>query len=438
MYLASCLERDGHHVILEDHRLRPGNVKWIEESLRDFQPDIVGLSACTVEAESMRRIARIAKSLSAVVVCGGPHGNACYQEILADPDVDYVVQGEGEITFPELVEVLGSGGGVDTIRGLVWKQGGEARVNEPREFVPDLDTIPFPAWRGIPLKEYFRASRSGTLKTRRYAPIITSRGCPYGCTYCHRIFGRKIRFRSLDNVFAEMEYLVREHGIEEFQVDDDCFNLDRQRVEEFCDRVVRENLRVRFVFPNGLRGDLLDRDMLIKLKAAGACYIAVAIESASPRLQELIGKHLDLEKVRAAIADCRDLGISTIGFFMFGFPSESRDEARKTMDWAVTSKLDLAVFFYLNPFKGTEVYQQAIQSNPSGKEKLAGGSYGYFGTDINLSDIPDRALKVLFREAYRRFYLRRIPRILLGPVRRNVSLLDGGKSVLARAFRTRG
>jgi len=437
MYLASCLERNGHHVILEDLRLRPGNLKWIEDSLRNFQPDIVGFSACTIEDESMQRMARFAKSLSAIVACGGPHGNAYYQEILTSPDIDYVVQGEGEITFPELVGALGSGSAVEAIRGLVWKKGNEVQVNEPRQFIPDLDTIPFPAWQLIHLKKYFRATRSGTLRCRRYAPIITSRGCPYGCTFCHRIFGRRIRFRSLDNVFAEMEYLVREHGIREFQVDDDCFNLDRQRVEEFCDRVLEGNYRVKFVFPNGLRGDLLDRDILKKLKAAGTCYIAVAIESASPRLQELIEKRLDLEKVRAAIADCRDLRIPTIGFFMFGFPSESREEAKKTMDWAVTSKLDLAVFFYLNPFKGTEVYRQTLRSDPSVTDKWESESYGYFGTDINLSDIPDHDLKSLFREAYRRFYLRRIPRILFGPVRRNVSLFQGGKSVLVRALGTR-
>lgn len=439
LYLSASLLEKGHQVKAIDFRLNPKRTAWISDELREFQPDIVGLSACTAEAGSMSRLAELARTLPSVqqVVCGGPHATAFSRDVLADAGVDCVVKGEGEETFLELVETLESGGRVDSVRGIAWKDGGEIRENGPRPFIPDLDSIPFPAWHLIDLERYYRVPRSGTLKRRRYAPIITSRGCPYGCIFCHGLFGRKIRFRSIDNVLAEMEFFRGRYGINEFQIDDDCFNVHRKRVEEFCDRVKERFDHSRFVFPNGVRGDLLDREILLKLKSIGTYYMAIAVETASPRLQKLIGKNLDLQKVRAAIAECRRLKILTLGFVMFGFPTETWEEAKMSADWAITSKLDIIAFFLLNPFGETEMFRRYIQPKVANGWSDKGKTYSYYGTNINVSEIPDADLIALFRKSYRRFYFRRIPLILFGPALRNVSLFQGIKSVLNRAYGTR-
>ncbi|MCX5859542.1 MAG: radical SAM protein, partial [Proteobacteria bacterium] len=306
-----------------------------------------------------------------------------------------------------------------------FREEGTVVINPPRPAINDLDSLPFPAWDLIDLKKYFRVPRSGMVKQGKHASIFTSRGCPFQCIYCHGLFGGKFRARSPRHVWEEMELLRKGYGIEEFQVDDDCFNFNRKRVENFCDLILSKNIPLRFIFPNGLRGDLLDREILEKLQAMGTYYAAMAVETTSPRLQELIGKRLDLKKVQESVRECRRLGITTLGFFMFGFPTETKEEAMMTIDWAVKSEFDIADFFILNPFKGTEVYKNYVQPRYFFHEVYPKVKFDYFKTNFRLSEIPERDLMVLFRKAYQKFYSRRIFRIVLGPAWRRLSLFQG-------------
>ena len=437
MRLAAWLRNQDHTLRIWDLRLEPEDFSRVAADLIEFQPEIVGLSACTPEADSLHRMANLVKSIPSVrsVVCGGPHANAYPESILADPCIDYLVLGEGERTFSELVQVIDTGQGRNiAIPGTGWQSGGNIFLGARRDFITDLDELPFPAWDLIDLPRYFRARRSAMLKPKKYASILTSRGCPYQCIFCHGLMGRKFRTRSLGNVFQEMSWLVDKYGIEEFQVDDDCFNLDRDRVHDFCEQVGKKNIRASLVFPNGLRTDLLSREELRELRAAGTEMIAVAVETASTRLQKLIGKNLDLERVKEAVLECRRLGIATLGFFIMGFPTETRDEMRMTIRWAIRSKLDLATFFLLNPFQGTEVFKRFVREDRNPKEKKWENRFGYFITDWNLSKVPDRKLARLFRKAYRRFFLWHFSRILSGAVRRNFSIFRGFRVFLDRAI----
>lgn len=424
--LASVLRAKGHQVRVIDTRFHPGNLTGVRTELDAFSPDIVGLSGLTPEARSIHSLARMAKTASVpAVIAGGPYPSSDPQGALSDPNIDYLVLGEGEETILELIGKLEGRQGIQEVKGIAFREEGTVVINPPRPAINDLDSLPFPAWDLIDLKKYFRALRSGMVKPARYASIFTSRGCPYQCIFCHGLFGEKFRARSPRNIWAEIELLKKDYGIEEFQVDDDCFNFNRKRTGEFFDLVLGKNQPSRFLFPNGLRGDLLDRETLENLQAIGTYYLALAVETASPRLQELIGKRLDLKKVREAARECRRLGITTLGFFMIGFPTETREEALATIDWAAKSKLDLADFFVLNPFKGTRVYKDYIQPKSFLQKEYPKLRFDYFKTNLNLSQIPERDIPLLLRRAYRSFYFPRILRIVFGRPGRSLSLLRG-------------
>ncbi|MDD5222530.1 MAG: radical SAM protein [bacterium] len=437
MRLAALLRKEGHDPKIWDLRLAPGEFSRMEAGLREFQPEIVGLSACTPEAVSLHRTAALAKSLASVrtVICGGPHASAYPESILKDPNFKYLVLGEGERTFSELVRAIDSGRDREiAIPGTGWQSGGNIFLGAQRDFIKDLDELPLPAWDLIDLPRYFTARRSATLRPKRYACISTSRGCPYQCSFCHGLMGRKFRSRSLDNIFSEMLWLVDRYGIEEFQIEDDCFNLYQKRVLDYCERVEKEKLRASFVFPNGLRTDILTNEELGAMRKAGTEMIAVAVETVSPRLQKLIGKNLDLERVAETIRECRRLGIATMGFFMFGFPTETREEVQMTIRWAVKSKLDLAIFFLLNPFQGTEIHKKFVRSGGFPPEGEGKERFGYFSTNWDLSTVSERQLARLFRKAYRLFYLRHFPRFFSRPIRRNFLFVRGLRIFFRRAF----
>jgi len=441
MYIASVLREQGHEVKILDSRFKPGRPEGFRDELKVFSPEIVGLSALTQESDSLHRFAGLAREIPGVkaIVAGGPHPSAYPEEVLSDPRVDWVVIGEGEETIRELVEVLMSGGEPDRIRGIARREGGRVVRNEPRPYIANLDQLPFPAWDLIPLPAYARVKRNGNLPKRRYMSLMTSRACPYDCIYCHKLFGRGFRPRSPESVIEEFERLYRDYGIREFEVIDDIFNLDLPRVEEIIRLIGERKLKIRLAFPNGLRGDRLNYNSLKMMKEAGTYFAALAVETASPRLQEVIGKKLDLERVRQAVEDCRKLGITTIGFFMLGFPTETLEEARKTVEWAWSSRLDFATFFMVVPYGGTPMGEKFNSNNYLSPRPFRFADLDFHQGFINLSEAPDAELFALQRKAYRRFYLSRAGSLFFRGAFLDVSFGDGLRHFTLRAWkRARG
>jgi len=436
MYLASVLRREGHEVRLLDFRLRPDRLDWIREELERFSPEIVGLSALTQESEAMHRIAGISKNIPGVsaVLAGGPHASAYPEEVLSDPNIDCAVLGEGEETVRELVDYLAAGKSVSPVRGIVRRENGKAVRNEARPYIENLDQLPFPAWDLINIGDYAKVKRMGNLPKRRYMAVMTSRACPYGCIYCHKLFGKGFRPRSPESVISELETLYRDYQIREFEVIDDIFNLDLDRADKILAAIQERGWAIKLAFPNGLRGDRLNPKLLENFKKAGAYFIALAVETASPRLQKLIGKNIDLDAVRGSIEDCRRLGITTLGFFMLGFPSETYEEARASVEWAWSSRLDFASFFMAVPYGGTKLGEHFQAS-----KRFPGPGFSYKDLDLhrsyfNLSEVPDDILYSLQRRAYRSFYLRRAPRIFFSGAWRKVDWKSGLNHFWARAW----
>lgn len=320
----------------------------IRERIKKFNPDLVGFSCLSVEANITYKIARIAKEINSkcITILGGPHAMFFYDYALKEFSIDLVVIGEGETTFLELIQKLQKDEPIDNVKGIAFKKEDKIILTPPRELIENLDNLPFPAWDMINFKQYSKVPTMNVYYSAiPVAVIFTSRGCPFHCAYCHKIFGKRFRPRSPENVIAEIELLTQKYGVKEIHIIDDIFNLDLARAKRICDLIIEKGIKVKIAFPNALRGDIIDRELIHKLKQAGCYSLAYAVETASPRIQKLINKNLNLEKVRQAINWTFEEKINTYGYFMLGFPGETREEIEKTIKWACNSRLLVVAFF---------------------------------------------------------------------------------------------
>ncbi|MBI2441551.1 MAG: radical SAM protein [Lentisphaerae bacterium] len=363
LYLSAYLrqQRSADQIRIIDLRTVRHGQQVLAQTCRDFAPDIIAFSSMTIESTCLHEMARWCRQHApgAIIIVGGPHAASFQQQILADPNIDYLLAGEGEIPFLQFVNAMEANQRTPAISGLSYKDANGAVVSSPanRDLV-DLATLPMPAWDMIDFDDYTDA-RMSPISQGRYAALFTSRGCPYRCTYCHNIFPKRYRAMTPPQVVNEIEYLVNRYQIREFEIYDDSFNLNYQRAMAICDEIIRRGLKIRLLFPNGVRGDLLDEALIKRLRQAGTIFLAMAVESASPRIQKEIKKNNDLEKIRHNITVAAREGIFTWGAFMMGFVRETRRELWQTARYAITSDLHGAHFFIVIPQANTELGRQA-------------------------------------------------------------------------------
>lgn len=389
------------------NRPQSSEIEHYEDVIRSFEPDLIGFSVLTAEAG---RLAELVKGLKSrfpeiKMVAGGPHATAYGRILFEQAPLDYVVRGEGEVVFVSLLDALERGEN-DTgvqVPGVVQRLAdGSIRETEAACQLEDLDELPIPAWDLVDFAGYATQKRFTSTGRERYATLFTSRGCPYRCTYCHHIFGKGFRGMSAERVVSEIEHLQREYGVEEFFIIDDIFNFDRRRVSEICALIRERQLEVEISFPNGLRVDRLNRDLIADLASVGTYHVAVAVESATPRLQALVKKMNHLGLLKKNLHFLVQHRVFTTGFFMIGFPTETRWEILRTILYACRSKLHAALFFIVVPFAGTEMAETFVGEDGSGAEASATGDYLYTSSD--LSKISSIELNFLQRLAFVLFY----------------------------------
>jgi len=267
----------------------------------------------------------------------------------------------------------------------------------------DLDAVPFPDYSILELDRYQHGmTMCGFHPERKFTSVFTSRGCHYKCTYCHDNFGKRVRYRSVGNVIDEFDRLMQDHGVSEFHIVDDIFNADRARAIAIFEEIHRRGWDVRIAFPNGLRGDIMTEDFVAAARQAGVYHWAIAVETATPRIQKLVKKHNRLDKVLEAIELSDRYGVFTCTFNMLGFPGESEEEMHATIDLNLGSRAHMLAIFAVTPHEGTALHD-ALEDGTA----LETGGYHRFSDEVSepgLSEVSRSRIQELIVDGYRRFY----------------------------------
>ena len=374
-YLAAFIEKKGYQVkVLDTLALGKNTIKArgksrrvglsdedIAEIVQDFKPDVVGVSVMfTAYASDALSIASLIKKVSphTYTVFGGAHVSIDPKAIVKNRQVDFAVYGEGEITFSNLLEALKKGKSVSKLTGIAYRKGRKLIQNPPTPFIKDLDSLPYPARHLLPMDQYDTQKDPFTMR-HPYTSIITSRGCPGVCVYCsiHSIWGHRWRGRSAKNVVDEIEYLIKEYGIKELRLQDDSASLNKKRMAEICNEIIKRKMDIKWTTPNGIAHWTLDKPLLRKMKKAGCYRITFGIESGNPEMRRWVGKPFSLEQAKELTKYANNLGFWTIATNIIGFPYETREQIEDTIKYAIDSDVDFALFFRLGPRPGTPVYE---------------------------------------------------------------------------------
>ena len=433
-YIVAVLEEAGLEVAFVDAVMEEMSIEDFAGATSAIGPDLVVLECSTPSIYHDLETARVAKEglPGTFVALTGSHPTVFHEEILRDnPAVDAIVRGEAELTVRDLALSLASGENLSGVQGLTYREGDGVLVNPPRPLIEDLDSLPFPARHIVRQEGYRAAIYSG----ERPTAMVSSRGCPYHCVYClwpETLYGHKFRARSAQNVVDEMEHVVRDYGVDEIYFDDDCLTLSKKRVLEMCRLILDRALDVKWIVQ--ARVDTVDKEVLSAMKEAGCHYVLFGVESGSPKMLEIMKKRITLDRARRAFRDCRDLGIKTQAFFLFGVPGENQETIEETIEFARELDADSTQFAIAIPHPGTELYQVC-----SDHGWLVFDSWEDFAAENSLIETEELSREDVERariHAYRSYYFS--PKFVARSLVRVRSLKDvkrlfrGGRSVLDR------
>ena len=356
--IAAYLEREGHEVFVHDC-LGPQAVSGTAENVAlilGSNPDLVGFSATTSGFLDAWEMATALKSARPAIrtVFGGVHVSALGASLLERFDhIDFLASGEGEATLA----ALAAGDSPAGIDGLIWKEGGQVVANPPRAPIADLDALPFPAYeklagfpRGYNLPLFSYIGFPG-------ATMITSRGCPYQCSYCDRsVFKRGYRANSPAYIYDHMHHLRTRFGVRHINIYDDLFTADRPRIAELCGMLTERPLGVQFNC--AVRVGHTDRELLKTLKRAGCLMVSVGIESADPEMMRRHKAGVTLDAVRETVRQIHAAGLRTKGLFIFGMPGETPETVRATSDFILSLDLDEMNMTKFSPLHGAPIWDE--------------------------------------------------------------------------------
>lgn len=359
-YLAAYLRNAGFHPSIHDFNVNQICDKEFEVFLKSRDWLLVGMSFMTNQFADAVRLSQLVKTTlpDTPLIAGGPHPSSIPERTLQEISaIEIIVRGEGEEILRELAETLLIGGDVSSVKGLYFRKNGEPIRTQDREFIRNLDEIPFPAWEYFDMKKYNVFHIAGVTKNPIFA-LLSSRGCPNLCTFCdsHTIFARKFRGRSAKNIFDEIFYLHKTYGMVQFDFVDDLFTLQKARVLEFCDLIRQSGIPFRWMA--NARVNTVDRETLQAMKNAGCLRIDFGVESGDPTVRKLMKKNITDEQIRNAHQISREVGLSTGTFTMVGNIGETRESVKMTVR-LLKDLVDDAMVSIACPFPGTELYRIA-------------------------------------------------------------------------------
>ena len=407
-YLAAVLREKGFKVRIVDDLVEKLSFEELIKKLKGSR--IVGITSTTPTFNSALNYARKIKNAlkDVFVILGGVHASFEPEKALQSDFVDAVCIGEGEETIVEVAERIESGKSLEGVKGTYYKEGGKIRKNEPRGFIENLDSLPFPAYDLMPLDKYTVLGQK-----LEHFPVISSRGCPFACRYCSSslFMGHRFRARSAENVVDEIEWLCQDFKAKHIAFGDDTFTLNRNRVLEICREIKRRGLEITWSCSS--RIDTITEELLKIMRSSGCVAIYYGIESASKRILEYYRKKISLEKAKEAIRATKKAGIAAICSFIIGAPIETKKEMDETLKFALKLDPDYAQFSILTPYPGTEIHEEAKE-----RGLLLTDNFEEYtaGKPVLKTPVPPEEIAKFLRKCYLRFYLR--PKFIFREIRK--------------------
>ncbi len=396
-WIAASLENRGIETVIFDCQVIPDYKKELNNYLENY--DVLGITANVATINSAIEIASLirAKKPKAKIIMGGPYPTLVYERLIPRY-ADVVAVGEGENTIVELSQL----NDLSKVKGIAYWDNG-LKVNPQRDFIEDINICRYPAWHLFDLQKYKMPA-----VRRPFAIMMTSWGCPYQCIFCSRaVHGTKIRLRAIDNVLAEVDYLIT-HGIREIHISDDNFTFYPERVKEFCKEIIKQKYRgVRFALPGGIRADITDPEMFKLMANANFYFVRVAIESGSQAILNKVGKNLNLQVVEKIIKMIKKERIGVSAFFMIGLPFDNIETMEATINFAKKLPLDQAIFTIALPLPGTKFYKIVQEDGKFLYDLFSDSNWYTAGRAIyEIGGLKAEDVERMFRKAYKDFYLR--------------------------------
>jgi anaerobic magnesium-protoporphyrin IX monomethyl ester cyclase len=393
-YLSEALEMNGISTSILDFKASLPSRSTFREYLRSQRPRVVGITSFTFNFSNAMQILQEVKRVvpDVVTVMGGVHASALTKNILeSTSSLDYIVMGEGELTFLELCENLLSGLPVEDVKGLAYRKK-ETVLNPSRGFMDDLDRLPIPKRDQLPGENYPIAS------------VQTSRGCPYGCIFCaiNKFYENRIRLRDPVKVADECEYLINKCNRKQIYFFGDAFTYKSSWVEELCDEILRR--RLKFHWACETRVDKVDLSMLRKMKRAGCASVQYGIDYGDEEVLRRLGKAISLESVDDAVRWAKKADLFVEAFFIFNCPGENEDTMENTFNLIQKTPVDAVEFNLLTPYPGTSLWDNMDKF----RMRIVNRDFDYFTTKkyvMENLDFPRRKFVPAFRRLLKRMNL---------------------------------
>lgn len=406
-YIASYLRQRGHNVYILDPEAQGLSYDDCAERTKSLSPGMIGISATTPDFANALKIAEIAKkSSNAFLLLGGIHGSSLPEHIISRyPKLfDAVCIGEGEEVSLEICEFLeGKIKSLRDIKGICFMDNGEVIKTQTREFIKDVDALPFPS-RDLVSMDFYKPHAFNTRKGRT-ATMITSRGCPFRCTFCASklTLGGKFRARSPENVLEEMEQLVKQYGVRHILIQDDTFTFDMDRAKIICRKIIEKKLNIEwFSFSQVTK---VDDELLDLMREAGCYSIGFGIESVDSEVLKSIRKPISEEICKKSILAAKKRGLKVQAFFIFGNKKDTKETIEKTIDFACKTSPTLAFFNKLVAYPGTEIFEEHFGQDLDNTQWNDFVPMGERATVSN-TQLSKHELERLVYKANLRFYLR--------------------------------
>ncbi|MHC1630636.1 MAG: B12-binding domain-containing radical SAM protein [Methanoculleaceae archaeon] len=398
-YLASMV-RDEHHVRIVDSLAEDYSYGDVKRIIKKYDPDVMGITSTTSMMPDAYIVAKMAKRYNenVKIVMGGPHVTFVPEKTFKEcPCIDFIVRGEGELTFRELINSLDKNKDPSDILGLSINMRDKVKNNPPRPLIKDVDTIPMPSYDLLPMERY---QADGV----RFGTVMTSRGCPFNCVFCSSSlqFGKRWRGHSDSRVIEELRYLYEKYRIHEIEFLDDTFTLNRPRAMRIARRIREEGLDISWSASS--RVDLFSDEIAQAMKKGGCHTVYFGIESGSQKTLDLIGKRITLEQSLTAVKRAKKHKLRTLGAFILGFPDETKEDIKKTIKFSKKVGVDYAQFTIATPYPGTRLWNYTLSKNLI--LTFNWRKYTTMDPIMELKNFTSGQIKRMFQKAYLSFYMR--------------------------------